>query len=242
MRSRLFRKRTCANDNSVLRRFTTLHDLFHACTYLYRETFIHSQQKKMEFSGRNEKFALYNAVKQYLVDGLVDAALKKKVSRMAANFVIRESKLFYTGPSAQFMRLVVLSDEQRRPVLEECHNNPGTENHGGMRATMDRVVVGYYWDNIKADVADWVKTCHRCQKNDPIKTVSPVLHPIKVKEPWEVVGMDLIGPLKKNIKDHQYVITVTELFTKWVIAEPLKYGSSTEVKALHIWNGLENHN
>lgn len=41
--------------------------------------------------------------------------------------------------------------------------------------------------------------------------------------------MDLIGPLKKTMKDHQYVLTVTDLFTKWVIAEPLKCGSSTEV-------------
>ncbi len=47
----------------------------------------------------------------------------------------------------------MLSEEQRRAVLEECHNNPGTGNHGGVRATMDRVVVGYYWDSIKAD---WV--------------------------------------------------------------------------------------
>ncbi len=43
----------------------------------------------MECSERKEKFALYAAVRQYLVDGMVDAALKKKVSRMAANFVIR---------------------------------------------------------------------------------------------------------------------------------------------------------
>ncbi len=200
-------------------------------TFVPRDVqFIHSQRKKMECSERKEKFTLYAAVRQYLVDGLVDAALKKKVSRMAANFVIRgkwvwvfeiilalfsltrvslsgttfivrhsnrqhfsphmclhpwtktrthkccivkpnkaaksllskhclsitESTLFYTGPSAQFMRLVVLSEEQRRAVLEECHNNPGTGNHGGVRATMDRVVVGYYWDSIKADVADWV--------------------------------------------------------------------------------------
>ncbi|KAF4116556.1 hypothetical protein G5714_004045 [Onychostoma macrolepis] len=61
---------------------------------------------------------------------------------MAANFVIRESKLFYTGPSAQFMRLVVLSEEQRRAVLEECHNNPGTGNHGGVR----RPWTGLSWE------------------------------------------------------------------------------------------------
>ncbi|KAA8582361.1 hypothetical protein FQN60_009101 [Etheostoma spectabile] len=41
--------------------------------------------------------------------------------------------------------------------------------------------------------------------------------------------MDLIGPLKKTLKDHQYVLTVTDLFTKWVIAVPLKFASSTEV-------------
>ncbi|KAA8592997.1 hypothetical protein FQN60_018452 [Etheostoma spectabile] len=127
------------------------------------------------------------------------------------------------------MRLVVMSEEQKQAVLEECHNYSGTGNHGGVRATMDRVVAGYYWDSIKADVGDWVKSCHRCQKNDPMKTVSPALHPIKVKERWEVFGMDLIGPLKKTLKDNQYVLTVTDLFTKWVIAVPLKFASSTEV-------------
>ncbi len=34
---------------------------------------------------------------------------------------------------------------------------------------------------------------------------------------------------KNTVKDHQYILTVTDLFTKWVIAEPLKCGSSTEV-------------
>lgn len=69
---------------------------------------------------------------------------------------VTESQLFYTGPSAQYKRLVVMSEEQRRAVLEECHNNPGTGNHRGVRATVDRVVAWYYWDRIKADVADWV--------------------------------------------------------------------------------------
>ena len=44
---------------------------------------------KMEFRGKTEKFALYDAVQRYLVYGLVDAALKKKVSPMAKNFAIR---------------------------------------------------------------------------------------------------------------------------------------------------------
>lgn len=121
------------------------------------------------------------------------------------------------------MRLVVLSEEQKQAVLEECHYNPGTGNHNGVRRTRDRVIAGYYWSTIKADVTDWVKnichrinvfycerarlkaavlnshhvclecnfyfynksshqvkSCHRCQLNTTVKTVSPVLHPVKV--------------------------------------------------------------
>ncbi len=70
-----------------LRHCSICSTLAHLCT---AKRSIHSfSAKKMECSEIQEKFALYAAVRQYLVDGLVDAALKKKVSRMAANFVIR---------------------------------------------------------------------------------------------------------------------------------------------------------
>lgn len=55
------------------------------------------------------------------------------------------------------MRLVVLSDEQKEAVLEECHNNPVTGNHNGVRDTRDRVVAGYYWSSLKKDVTDCIK-------------------------------------------------------------------------------------
>jgi len=56
----------------------------------------------------------------------------------------------------QYMRLVVLSEEQKRSVLTECHNNPGTGNHSGVRGTQNRVIAGYYWSTIIQDVKEWV--------------------------------------------------------------------------------------
>lgn len=50
----------------------------------------------MECSERKDKFAIYAAVRQYLVGGLVDAALKKKASRMAVNFFIRSKWVWVT--------------------------------------------------------------------------------------------------------------------------------------------------
>ncbi|XP_056155211.1 uncharacterized protein LOC130129645 [Lampris incognitus] len=88
-------------------------------------------------------------------------------------------RLYYTGPSQCYMRLVIMSEEERRAVLNECHNQQGTGTHRGVRGTRDRVVAGYYWHTITRDVTDWVRRCPPCQLNDPIKTVAPVLHPIK---------------------------------------------------------------
>uniref|UniRef100_A0A8C1PNX9 Integrase catalytic domain-containing protein n=1 Tax=Cyprinus carpio TaxID=7962 RepID=A0A8C1PNX9_CYPCA len=132
----------------------------------------------------------------------------------------------------QYMRLVVLSEEEKRSALTECHNNPGTGNHSSVRGTQNRAIAGYYWPTIIQDVKEWVRSCHRCQLNDPIKTVVPVLHSIKVKEPWEVLGLDLIGPLPETARNNKYVLTMTDLYTKWVIAEPMQSKTAAEVSLI----------
>ncbi|KAM3616489.1 uncharacterized protein V6R79_018955 [Siganus canaliculatus] len=55
----------------------------------------------------------------------------------------------------QYMCLVVLSEEEKKSVLMECHNNPGTGNHNGARGTRNRVVAGYYWPTIIEDTNEW---------------------------------------------------------------------------------------
>ncbi|KAL1274360.1 hypothetical protein QQF64_027174 [Cirrhinus molitorella] len=90
----------------------------------------------------------------------------------------------------------------------------------------------FYVGPIIRDVKEWVRSCHRCQLNDPIKTVVPVLHSIKVKEPWEVLGLDLIGPLPETARKNKYVLSMTDLYTKWVIAEPMQSKTAAEVSAI----------
>lgn len=69
-----------------------------------------------------------------------------------------DNQLFYTGPSRQYMRLVVVSEEQKLVVLQQSHCNPDTGNHYGVRRTRDKVVSGYYWSTISNDVIEWVRT------------------------------------------------------------------------------------
>uniref|UniRef100_A0A672G6V4 Gypsy retrotransposon integrase-like protein 1 n=1 Tax=Salarias fasciatus TaxID=181472 RepID=A0A672G6V4_SALFA len=211
---------------STLRHDTalTVQSFFLACT----STLLHSS-----FS---MDATLCMQLQTFLLNGVLPPteADRRRVRRMAPSFTTKDNRLFYTGPSMQYMRLVVFSEEEKKAVLMECHNNPGTGNHNGARSTRNRVVAGYYWPTMIKDTNEWVRCCHRCQMNDPIKTIAPALHPIKVKEPWEVLGMDLIGPLPATGRGNQYILTMTDLYTKWVIAEPLKSKTAAEVSAIMI--------
>uniref|UniRef100_A0A3Q2ZCY6 Integrase catalytic domain-containing protein n=1 Tax=Kryptolebias marmoratus TaxID=37003 RepID=A0A3Q2ZCY6_KRYMA len=46
---------------------------------------------------------------------------------------------------------------------------------------------------------------------------------------WELVGIDLTGPLPLTSSGYQYILTATDYFSKWVEAFPLKNKSAEEV-------------
>ena len=61
-----------------------------------------------------------------------------------------------------------------------------------------------------------------CQRtNRKIATTAPELHPVPVKSPFYHIGIDFIGPLSPIAEDGaQYVLTISDYFTKWVEAFP----------------------
>lgn len=62
-------------------------------------------------------------------------------------------------------------------------------------------------------------TCHTCKKRNHLP---PEFPPIKVEGRWEVLSVGLIGPLRETADSNKYIITMTDMFTKWVVAHPLR--------------------
>lgn len=52
---------------------------------------------------------------------------------------------------------------------------------------------------------------------------------MKAEGPWTTVIIELVGPFDVTSKNHVYVILLTDVFTKWVVALPLHNLSATEV-------------
>lgn len=52
---------------------------------------------------------------------------------------------------------------------------------------------------------------------------------LQVKESWTVVGLDLMGPLQDTEHKMSYIMTLTDLFSKFVVADALPSKCGYEV-------------
>ncbi|XP_032940567.1 gypsy retrotransposon integrase-like protein 1 isoform X3 [Catharus ustulatus] len=126
------------------------------------------------------------------------------------------------------MRLVIVSDEEKKKVLEKCHKNAAGTHHGISR-TLTLVETNYYWTSVTNDVKQWVYACQHCQVAKNTATRVPKKHPIKAEDAWTAVTIELMGPFSVTSRSHKYIIIMTDLFTRWTVTLPLRDTSAAEI-------------
>ena len=108
----------------------------------------------------------------------------------------------------------------RQMVLEELHNKSG---HLGTHKTLEKVKERFYWQGYEQDVRNMVQQCERCQKRtNPVPTQHAPIGTIESNHPFQKLSWDIMGPLPAAASGCRYILVVTDLFSKWVEAFPLK--------------------
>uniref|UniRef100_A0AAZ1XXP6 Gypsy retrotransposon integrase-like protein 1 n=1 Tax=Oreochromis aureus TaxID=47969 RepID=A0AAZ1XXP6_OREAU len=129
--------------------------------------------------------------------------------------------------------------DDARKIFHEFHSSP-IGGHTGTHKTLNAVCSRFYWFGMTVDIKTWILECDQCQKvGKPLTAVQP-LQCIQVSEVWELIGIDLTGPLPKTSSGFQYILTATDYFSKWVEAFPLKTKSASEV-AQHLCSIIYRH-
>ena len=103
------------------------------------------------------------------------------------------------------------------PILYMMHSHP-TAGHLGIDAIYHKISERYYWDQMYRDIKEYIKTCDQCQRRSKAKRKEP-LHPIKIGQAFERIGIDLVGPLPITTCNNRYIIVATDYLTRWPEAQ-----------------------
>uniref|UniRef100_A0A3B3CY36 Integrase catalytic domain-containing protein n=1 Tax=Oryzias melastigma TaxID=30732 RepID=A0A3B3CY36_ORYME len=83
------------------------------------------------------------------------------------------------------------------------------------------------------DSKEWIETCPQCVCNKAGPSGRAPLHPICTSYPFEVVGVDFLS-LGRPEDRYQYILVITDLFTKYAIAVPARdQTAETTVRLLY---------
>ena len=90
---------------------------------------------------------------------------------------------------------------------------------------------GYYWPTLFDDVFKTIKSCHKCHIFEGRQKLQPFpLKPIEVRAPFQQWGLDFIAKIHPaSSGEHQWILTVTDYFTKWIEAIPTRQATDVVI-------------
>ncbi|XP_058180125.1 uncharacterized protein LOC131298668 [Rhododendron vialii] len=160
-----------------------------------------------------------------------------KLRCRAANYFLDPNDNLYrqtfTGPD-----LRVVHEDHVTTVLEELHSGSCGAHSGGRSLTQRALTQGYWWPKMVEQSEEYVKRCVRCQQQASL--IHQPAFPFKmITSPWPfaVWAFDIVGKIPKAPGRFEYMLTATDLFTKWVEAYPLVKTTAGDVERF-VWKHI----
>jgi hypothetical protein len=158
---------------------------------------------------------------------LIEECLSNKNLSLARNFELIDDLLYFVRKDGY--KLIVIPSCLVETILKLYHNCDLTVHLSSPRL-YQMFHNRFYWKGMSEDIRRWVSACVQCNK---IKTPQPLSHgllqPIVVKQPFEMVGVDIMGPITQSNDGYSYILVCVDMFTSWVEASVLKNITAEEV-------------
>ena len=174
----------------------------------------------------------------YITDGRLPDNLKEaaKVRTRSARFTNHKGTLYKRGFFTPILKCIVGKDTDY--VLRKVHEGV-CGNHIGAWALAGKVLrQGYYWPTILRDATDLVKRCKIFQEHAKISRLpSEPLTSITSPCPFQLWGLDILGPLPIGKGQCKFIIVAVDYFTKWAEAEPLATITEQKIRNF-VWRAI----
>ncbi|GFY21476.1 retrovirus-related Pol polyprotein from transposon 412 [Trichonephila clavipes] len=112
--------------------------------------------------------------------------------------------------------------------MERHHNDP-MAGHYGEEGTFQKIARRYYWTGMRKYISDYIKKCPECArfKATNQKPAGLLRTPI-YSQRFEVIAIDLFGPLPQTDTGKQWIFIVEDCAMKWVELFALSQASARQ--------------
>ena len=166
---------------------------------------------------------LYYQILQHLKEGRIDDSLsnreKWKLLNKAKYFKEVKGQLFKLPRKGSIGMTKVVKRSEFEDLMKIMHDYP-TAEHMGIDTTYNKIKERYYWNQMYDDIREYIKTCDTCQRFGRPER-NEILHSIGIGQPFERIGIDIVGPLPETTRKNKYIVVATEYLTKWPEAKAL---------------------
>lgn len=127
----------------------------------------------------------------------------------------------------------VVPKEIRRKIISENHDIPQA-GHAGVYKTFHRIAQTYYWPKMRADIAKYVRACTICAtcKVEPRAPSGQMLGFPRATQPWEIISVDVVGPLPRSKSGHTCILSVSDYFSKFCMFFPMRSATAKTIVTL----------
>ncbi|XP_055343594.1 uncharacterized protein LOC129591802 isoform X2 [Paramacrobiotus metropolitanus] len=137
--------------------------------------------------------------------------------------------------------LLAVPKALRFEVLAFCHDDP-MGGHLGFARTWDRVRKRFFWPQAINFTEQYVASCAPCQARNRLTTkAAGPIQSFCPERPFEMLAMDFLGPLPRSKRGNQYILVVTDLFTKYVLAGAFPVQSAMTVAKFLVFEVFLQH-
>ncbi|XP_063075477.1 uncharacterized protein LOC134465637 [Engraulis encrasicolus] len=170
---------------------------------------------------------LANALKNVQV---LEGVVLGRTSPTYPHFAISRGLLYQVDKEKDaVIEQLLVPQPYRATVLNLAHSHP-LGAHLGMEKTKERILQRFYWPGVHKEVENYCRSCPECQQKAPKPSYRSPLIPLPIIEtPFERIGLDIVGPLPKSARGHQYILVIVDYATRYPEAIPLRKATSQQI-------------
>ena len=118
----------------------------------------------------------------------------------------------------------------RHQVMHQYHTLP-VAGHAGRHKVEESIRTQYYWSGMQRDLKRYIAACHVCNTR---KTPRPKHAGIpavvtQAKRPHHTLSIDLVSAAEEDNTGHKYILTILDIFTRYIITVPLRTKKAREI-------------